>query len=164
MSAPTQLHDLQEKLAQASQEVSPDQHVPAELHSLVHSYLATLLALSEALETACPAVGGPHQQRLGRLRTRLSFDSKKEAIEASAGVVRAELRDFAAKSSEHIAVTTGEWKRASEEICHLGMDMIKRQRFYATRMREIAGKLENGNAASTDELRRRAWTTMRSPF
>jgi GGDEF domain-containing protein len=115
---------------------------------MVHSYLAVLLALSDALEAACPPIGGPHQQRLGRLRTRLSFDSRKEAVEASAAVVRAELRDFATKSSEHIALTTGEWKRAAEEVCNLGMGMVKRQRFYATRMRDIASKLESSNASS----------------
>jgi hypothetical protein len=126
---------------------SPEIHSP-EIHSMVHSYLATLLAVSDALEAACPPIGGPHQQRLGRLRTRLSFDSNKEAIEASSAVVRAELRDFASKSSEYVALTTGEWKRAAEEVRNLGMGLIKRQRFYATRMREIAGKLENGNAAA----------------
>ncbi|MEO5925163.1 MAG: diguanylate cyclase [Bryobacteraceae bacterium] len=136
---------------QTESEVLPQQAVEVhspEVHSLVHSYLATLLALSEALEQACPAVGGPHQQRLGRLRTRLSFDSNKEAIEASSAVVKAELRDFAGKASEHISLTTGEWKNAAEEIRNLGMGLIKRQRFYATRMRDIAAKLENGNAAS----------------
>jgi GGDEF domain-containing protein len=125
----------------------PETHSP-EVHSMVHSYLATLLALSEALEAACPPVGGPHQQRLGRLRTRLSFNSNKEAIEASSAVVRAELRDFASKSSEYVEVTTGEWRRAAEEVRNLGMGLIKRQRFYATRMRDIAGKLENGNASA----------------
>ena len=154
MSAPTELHETQEPLASpgTQPEIASEQRVTEtpspEIHSIVHSYLATLLALSDAVEAACPAVGGPHQQRLGRLRTRLSFDSNKDAIEASATVVRAELRDFAAKSSEHIALTTGEWKRAAEEVCSLGMGMIKRQRFYSTRMRDIAAKLENGNAAA----------------
>lgn len=109
---------------------------------MVHSYLATLLALSDALEAACPPVGGPHQQRLGRLRTRLSFDSNKEAIEASSNVVRAELQDFAAKSFDYVTLTTGEWKTAAEEIRNLGAGLIKRQRFYATRLRELAAKLE----------------------
>ncbi len=133
--------------AQTPEVYSPEVHSP-EVHSMVHSYLATLLALSDALEAACPAVGGPHQQRLGRLRTRLSFDSNKEAIEASSTVVKSELRDFANKSSEYISLTTGEWKHAAEEVRNLGMGLIKRQRFYATRMRDIAAKLENGNAAA----------------
>jgi GGDEF domain-containing protein len=118
----------------------PHENSP-EVHSMVHSYLATLLALSDALETACPSVGTPHQQRLGRLRTRLSFDSNKEAIEASSNVVRAELQDFAAKSHDYVTSTTGEWKRAAEEIRNLGSGLIKRQRFYATRLRELAAKL-----------------------
>jgi GGDEF domain-containing protein len=119
----------------------PHENSP-EVHSMVHSYLATLLALSDALEAACPPVGGPHQQRLGRLRTRLSFDSNKEAIEASSNVVRAELQDFAAKSFEYVTLTTGEWKSAAEEIRNLGAGLIKRQRFYATRLREMAAKLD----------------------
>ncbi len=118
----------------------PHENTP-EVHSMVHSYLATLLALSDALEAACPPVGGPHQQRLGRLRTRLSFDSNKEAIEASSNVVRAELQDFAAKSFDYITLTTGEWKHAAEEIRNVGAGLIKRQRFYATRLRELAEKL-----------------------
>jgi GGDEF domain-containing protein len=114
---------------------------------MVHSYLATLLALSDALETACPPIGGPHQQRLGRLRTRLSFNSNKEAIEASASLVRAELLDFAAKSSAHVTLTTGEWKRAAEQVCGLGADIIRRQRFYGNRLRGMAAKLEPDQAA-----------------
>jgi GGDEF domain-containing protein len=113
---------------------------------MVHSYLATLLALSDALEAACPPVGGPHQQRLGRLRTRLSFNSNKEAIEASSNVVRDELQDFAAKSSKYVSVTTGEWKHAAEEIRNLGAGLIKRQRFYASRLRELASKLDETQA------------------
>lgn len=113
---------------------------------MVHSYLATLLALSDALEAACPPVGGPHQQRLGRLRTRLSFDTNKDAIEASSNVVRAELQDFAAKSSEYVSVTTGEWKHAAEEIRNLSAGLVKRQRFYATRLRELASKLDSTQA------------------
>jgi len=119
-----------------------------EVHSMVHSYLATLLALSDALEEACPPVGGPHQQRLGRLRTRLSFDSNKEAIEASSTVVRAELRDFAAKSAQYVALNTGEWKQAAEEIRNLGLSMLKRQRYYAKRLREVAAKLEASDQAT----------------
>ncbi len=113
---------------------------------MVHSYLATLLALSDALEAACPPVGGPHQQRIGRLRTRLSFDSNKAAIEASSNLVRSELQDFAAKSSQYVTVTTNEWKQAAEEIRTLGAGLIKRQRFYANRMRELAQKLDDKNA------------------
>lgn len=115
---------------------------------MVHSYLATLLALSDALEAACPPVGGPHQQRLGRLRTRLSFDSNKAAIEASADVVRAELQDFAAKSFEYVTLTTGEWKGAAEDMRNLSVGLIKRQRFYATRLREHAAKLPSEQASA----------------
>jgi GGDEF domain-containing protein len=114
---------------------------------MLHSYLATLLALSDALEAACPPIGGPHQQRLGRLRTRLSFNSSKEAIENSSNVVRAELQDYASKSAAYMAVTTGEWKRAAEEICALGASMVKRQRFYGTRLRDAAAKLEASQAS-----------------
>jgi GGDEF domain-containing protein len=124
---------------------APDAQSP-ELHSMVHSYLATLLALSDALEAACPPVGGPHQQRIGRLRTRLSFDSNKAAIEASSNLVRSELQDFAAKSLQYVTVTTGEWKQAAEEIRTLGAGLIKRQRFYANRMRELAEKLDDKSA------------------
>ena len=114
---------------------------------MVHSYLATLLALSDALGEACPPVGGPHQQRLGRLRTRLSFDSNKDAIEASSTVVKAELQDFATKSSEYVALNTGEWKQAAAEIRDIGVGLIKRQRFYATRLRDLAAKMDTGQAA-----------------
>jgi GGDEF domain-containing protein len=120
----------------------PSHQNSPELHSMVHCYLATLLALSDALEAACPPIGGPHQQRLGRLRTRLSFDSTKEAIEASSNVVRAELQDYAAKSFQYVTFTTGEWKHAAEEIRNIGAGLIKRQRFYATRLRDLAAKLD----------------------
>lgn len=119
----------------------------ADLHSVVHSYLATLLAISDAVGEACPAVGGPHQQRLSRLRTRLSFDSNTPAVEASAAIVREELRDFAAKSSSYVALGIAEWKHAAEAVRDTSFDLLQKQRFYASRIRAIAAKIEPAHGA-----------------
>jgi len=148
MSTQTELQspEIQSPEARSNEPQSNETQSP-ELHSMVHSYLATLLALSDALGEACPPVGGPHQQRLGRLRTRLSFDSNKDAIEASSTVVKAELQDFATKSSEYVALNTGEWKQAAAEIRDIGVGLIKRQRFYATRLRDLAAKMDPSQAA-----------------
>lgn len=114
----------------------------ADIHSVVHSYLATLLAISDAVGEACPAVGGPHQQRLSRLRTRLSFDSSTPAVEASAAIVREELRDFAAKSASYMALSSAEWKSAAEAVRDTSFEMLQKQNFYASRLRNIAAKLD----------------------
>jgi GGDEF domain-containing protein len=111
------------------------------LHSVVHSYLATLMTLAEVVGTACPEVGAPHQQRLARLQTRLSFDTNKEAIEAYSVLVRAELRDFAAKSAEYSGTSVREWKRAAEESRSVAQAVLKRQAFYAARLREFARQM-----------------------
>jgi GGDEF domain-containing protein len=108
------------------------------LHSVVHTYLSTLLALSDALADACPAIGQPHQQRLARLRTRLSFDSNKAAIESSNRVVRNELRDFAEKSAAYVNAHSQEWKVASQHIQSSAAALVRRQSYYGTRFQEAA--------------------------
>jgi GGDEF domain-containing protein len=118
-----------------------------ELHSVVHSYLTTLLALSEAVGEACPEVGEPHQQRLGRLRTRLSFDSNPAAVEASTALVRAELRDFARKSADHIELHTSQWKEAARQIRAMGEHLVQRQRYYGSRVGDLATKLDSAQGA-----------------
>jgi GGDEF domain-containing protein len=87
---------------------------------------------------ACAAIGQPHQQRLARLRTRLSFDSNKTSIEASARVVRNELRDFAEKSSTYVNAHTQEWKSASQQIQSSAAALVRRQSYYGTRFQEAA--------------------------
>lgn len=108
------------------------------LHSVVHTYLTTLFVVSDAVGDACAAIGQPHQQRLARLRTRLSFDSNKASIEASARVVRNELRDFAEKSSAYVNAHTQEWKSASQQIQSSAAALVRRQSYYGTRFQEAA--------------------------
>jgi GGDEF domain-containing protein len=122
------------------------------LHSVVHSYLATMLALSEAVGAACPPVGAPHQQRLARLRTRLTFDTNKEAIEDCALLVRAELQDFAAKSSEYVGASVREWKRAAEESHSIAQAILKRQSYYASQLREFARQMQQGQELHAESL------------
>jgi GGDEF domain-containing protein len=122
-------------------------HNPAQtLHSVVHSYLSTLLALSEAVGEACPAIGRPHQQRLGRLRTRLSFDATKEAIEKSVPLVRAELFDFATKAAAYTEGNRQEWHQAADQSRWIARTILKRQGSYVTRVKnaltEHAGDAE----------------------
>lgn len=112
------------------------------LHSAVHAYLATLLAISETLPDACPAVGRPHAQRLARLRTRLSFDSKKEALEAGTQIVRAELRDFAQKSAKHAEVTAELWQQAAQESFTLSLALFRRQGYFVSRLKDLARQME----------------------
>jgi GGDEF domain-containing protein len=123
------------------------------LHSVVHTYLTTLLAVSDAVGDACPAIGQPHQQRLARLRTRLSFDSNKTSIEASTRVVRNELRYFAEKSAAYVNAHTQEWKSASQQIQSSAAALVRRQNYYGARFQEAARLLAETAAIEDPQQR-----------
>jgi hypothetical protein len=73
------------------------------LHTAVDCYLSTLLAVANCVGDACPEVGGPYQNRLSRLQSRLAFDSTPEALEESCLAVEAELKEYALKTSAYLA-------------------------------------------------------------
>ncbi len=112
------------------------------LHSVVHSYLATLMAVADCLGEACPPVGVPHRQRLSRLRTRLSFNASKEAVEQSTVAVRTELQEYAAKASHYLERNTAELQRATAGLEEIARTLAQRQDFYATRLRQFAAQME----------------------
>lgn len=112
------------------------------LHSVVHTYLATLMAIADCVGEACPPVGAPHRHRLSRLRTRLSFNASKEAIEQSSVSVRAELKEYAAKASQYFSSNTAELRRASSGLEEIVRTLAQRQDFYAARLRQFAAQME----------------------
>lgn len=111
------------------------------LHSAIHTYLSTLLVISDAVGDANPAIGQPHQQRLARLRTRLSFDSNKTSIEASGRVLRNELRDFAEKSAAYVSAHSHEGKAAAQQAEGIATSVVRRQSYYSSRLQDVADQL-----------------------
>jgi GGDEF domain-containing protein len=121
-------------------------------HATVLAYLSTLLAAGECMETACPAVGGPHRTMLSRLKSRLAFNTTAEAIVESAGLVDAELKDYAAKARAYLESHAAGARRAVEGIEALLHNLVQRQEFHAARLRETAGRAGNGSGGSESML------------
>ena len=112
------------------------------LHAAVNCYLSTLQTVADALTEACPPMGGPYRQRLSRLRARLAFDSRSEAIEESCGVVSRELKDYAGKASDYVDRHRAELRRAIARVEDIVRTMAQRHEFYVERLRRFARQLE----------------------
>jgi GGDEF domain-containing protein len=112
------------------------------LHTAVNSYLTTLLAVSECLGAACPEVGGPSRHRLGRLRSRLAFDSNPEAMIESTAVVERELKDYSRKTSNYITQHGVELRRTIAALETIVKALAERQDFYGARLRQFATQME----------------------
>jgi len=114
----------------------------AALHAAVNCYLSTIQTVAEGMGEACPSIGGPYRYRLGRLRTRLAFDSNPAALEESRAVVEAEVKEFAHKSSTYVERHGIELNRALKGLDEIARRMSERQEFYNTRLRQFAGEME----------------------
>jgi GGDEF domain-containing protein len=125
---------------------------PAQDAPVMHAYLDTLLALAESIGEACPPVGGAYQQRVARLRTRLSFSSDREAVELSASQVRAELKEYSAHASRYLDQHISELRHVIDGLEEIGKTMVQRQDFYALRMRQLALRMETTKYPEDPEL------------
>jgi GGDEF domain-containing protein len=113
------------------------------LHAVVHSYLGTLMAVADCVGEACPPVGSPYRQRLSRLRTRLTFDANKDAVQQSAATVRAELKEYSAKAAQYLERNKSELRRAASGLEGIARTLTQRQEFYASRLRQFASQMES---------------------
>jgi hypothetical protein len=112
------------------------------LQTAVNSYLTTLLAVSECIGEACPEIGGPYRNRLGRLRSRLAYDTTPEAIVESTVVVERELKDYSKKTSHYIAQHAVELRRAIDALETIVRALAQRQDFYGARLRQFAEQMQ----------------------
>lgn len=119
------------------------------LHSVVHCYLTTLRNIAEAMGGACPPVGGPFESRMNRLRTRLSFNTSKEALELSATEVGMELEEYAAKSAAYIDQHARNYRQALELALAINRKQVQRQAYFVDRLRQLAHQMET--ASSPDD-------------
>ena len=132
----------------------PERDLLSELSSAVAAYLRTVGAAGECLSKACPEVGIPYRKRLAQLRTRLSFEPKREAIQDSVKVVEAELEDFAVIAAEHFDRQALEYRRALLRLEEVVESMARSCDDGASRLREVAIRLETANPGDAAELRR----------
>jgi hypothetical protein len=112
------------------------------LHTAVNSYLTTLLAVSECIGEACPEVGGPYRNRLGRLRSRLAFDTTPEAIMESTVVVERELKEYSNRTAAYIEHHGIELRRAIDALENIVRALAQRQDFYGARLRQFAEQMQ----------------------
>src|SRR5712691_3137298 len=113
------------------------------LHTTVHCYLATLLATGDCLAESCPPVGGPYRTKLSRLKSRLAFDGSAPALEESAAVVAAELKDYSSKAAAYLDSYAAGLRRSSDDLEAILRRFTQRQEFYSGRLRQFATRLES---------------------
>jgi GGDEF domain-containing protein len=117
------------------------------LHTSVHCYLSTLLAMGECLAEACPPVGGPYRTMLSRLKSRLAFDASAPALEESAAVVADELQDYASKAATYLDSYAAGFRRSMAGVEGVLRLLAQRQEFYGGRLRQFATQLESSQSA-----------------
>lgn len=117
--------------------------------NVANCYLATLAAIADCLGAACPEVGGPYNERLTRLRSRLAFDSSAEAIAESQELVERELKEYSRRASSYVAAYSVEMQRAVDAMESIVKSLAQRQEFYGARLRQFAAQIET-TALPTD--------------
>jgi GGDEF domain-containing protein len=121
---------------------SPTTVPVAALHSVVHSYLSIVQAMADTVAEACPAVGGPTRQKLGRLRARLAFDSSPAALEETSEIAAQELRNYSGRARTYVDRHRVELRRAAAKVAEIARTLAHRQDFYGERLRRFAAQIE----------------------
>src|SRR4051812_7978616 len=120
----------------------------AELSSAIACYLRTLAAIADCLAKACPETGNPYRKRIGQLRTRLSFEPTRESIKNSIETVEAELADYATVAAQYLDQHNLELRRGIIRLEDTIESMARRQDSGASRLRELAARLEKAGPAN----------------
>jgi GGDEF domain-containing protein len=98
--------------------------------------------MGDCIGDACPEIGGIYKHRLGRLRTRLAFDSSTPALEESCAAVAEALREYAQRASGYVARHRLELNAAVASIQEIVKSLAQRQDFYSARLRQFAAQME----------------------
>ncbi|MEP7353784.1 MAG: diguanylate cyclase [Acidobacteriota bacterium] len=114
----------------------------SETPAILAAYLDTLQTLAESIEKACPPVGGTYQQRIGRLRSRLSFQTDPDSLQETAAQIRANLEEYSTHAASYLDRHISEMRRVVAGLESIGQEMIRRQDYYAARLRELALRME----------------------
>jgi hypothetical protein len=112
------------------------------VHTVVASYLSTLLSISDCVGAACPETGGPYRHRLSRLRSRLAFDASPEALAESAAVVDRELKEYSTKTANYVAMHSAEMRQTIAALEGIVKALAQRQHFYGERLLQFAAQME----------------------
>jgi GGDEF domain-containing protein len=128
--------------------VATERDYLAELSSAVACYLRTLAAIGDCLAKACPETGNPYRKRIGQLRTRLSFEPTRESIKDSIETVEAELADYATVAAQYLDQHNLELRRGIIRLEDAIESMTGRQDSGASRLRELAARLETAGPAN----------------
>lgn len=117
----------------------------------IKAYLNTLSAVSEAIVDACPEIGTPYGHRIKRLRERLAFDPKPEAIEENAATVKTVLEEYAEAAS---LVSDRRNTKVRQRLSLMGDHVRKgllRNIVHANHQAQFAAQLENAERPATPE-------------
>ena len=124
----------------------------SETPAILAAYLDTLQSVAECVEKACPPVGGTYQQRIGRLRSRLSFQADPESLQETAEQIRTNLEEYATHAASFVERHVSEMQRVVDGIESIGQEMSRRQDYYAARLRELALRMESAQYPEDPEL------------
>ncbi len=129
----------------------PEDDSRTALHAALNCYLSTIQTAANTVAQACPPIGKPYGQRLGRLRARLAFDSSTAKIEESCAAARREMNEYAERAFGYIEQQRIELRRGIFGLEGIIRTLAQRQEFYGDRLRRFAGQMEKAAEPAAQE-------------
>ncbi len=119
--------------------------------ALSNAYLDTLLIMGRCAAEVCPPLGTGVHETLLRLRRRLAFDPRTQALSDAHGVVENTVRDFGRRAKEHSDRRIAESTNLLALVSQTADLFAARDRSYLELLREVTRRLQTAVTTSNPE-------------
>jgi diguanylate cyclase (GGDEF)-like protein len=120
------------------------------LPATLAAYGAAMLAMGNCSLDACPGLGDGLKQQLGELKTRLSLEMSREAVESADRALQEEVRDWGQRTARHYRDKAGEVKELLLVIARTAESVGARDQRCAGQMNQVTARLQQ--IATLDDL------------
>jgi diguanylate cyclase (GGDEF)-like protein len=119
--------------------------------ALSNAYLDTLLIMGRCAAEVCPPLGTGVHETLLRLRRRLAFDPRTQALSDAHAVVENTVRDFGRRAKDHSDRRIAESANLLSLVSQTADLFAARDRSYLELLREVTRKLQTAVSSNDPE-------------
>jgi GGDEF domain-containing protein len=124
----------------------------ADFGAALAAYFSALDIVCECVSEVCPEVGKLSGQRIGKLRSRLSFQPTREAIRESTITLRRELiKHYAANASMHVERHEIEFERGMAAVQRIVSSLTRLHASTAAQLRQLAAECDARQAEKIEQ-------------
>ena len=123
--------------------------------ALSNAYLDTLLIMGRCAAEVCPPLGTGVHETLLRLRRRLAFDPRTQALSDAHSVVESTVRDFGRRAKDHADRRIAESTNLLALVTQTADLFAARDRSYLELLREVTRKLQSAVTTTDPEAGQR---------